>query len=274
MNTDLLQRIRLLRPIDDILFEVLADDKDFCTEMLRTILEDPGLIVKEVTVQRSERNIYGRSVRLDALCVLGDGSLCNIEVQRANNDDHLRRVRYNASVITAKETEVGARFEKIPNLIVIYITESDFLKGGKTIYHVKSIVLETGDVLDDGLERVFVNTAVDDRTDIAEYMRCMTQTEVESKKYPVFTKRLHEIKNTKGGQGTMCKVIEEYAQKVGEEQRRKGHEEGLRKGQWKGRREERRANVRVLAQTLMELKNISEEEALKEAESRILQAQK
>ncbi|MCI8428048.1 MAG: hypothetical protein HFJ03_11075, partial [Lachnospira sp.] len=74
------------RPIDDVLFEVLASDKDFCQEILRVILEDEALIVEEVEVQKEEKNLVGRSVRLDALCILGDGTLCNVEVQRSNND--------------------------------------------------------------------------------------------------------------------------------------------------------------------------------------------
>ena len=98
-----IEKIKDLRPIDDVFFEVLAQDKEVCEEMLRTIMEDDLLAVSDVTVQSSERNLYGRSVRLDALCTLGNGTLCNIEVQRSNNDDHLRRARYNASVITAKE---------------------------------------------------------------------------------------------------------------------------------------------------------------------------
>lgn len=91
------QKVKDLRPIDDVFFEVLADDIPFCQEILRTILEDDKLIVNDVIVQSSERNLYGRSVRLDALCTLGNGEKCNIEVQRSNNDDHLKRVRFNAS---------------------------------------------------------------------------------------------------------------------------------------------------------------------------------
>lgn len=69
-------------------FEVLAN-KPVCQEMLRTILEDEELIVQDVITQNSEKNLYGRSVRLDALCTLGNGEKCNIEIQRSDNDDHL-----------------------------------------------------------------------------------------------------------------------------------------------------------------------------------------
>ena len=64
-----LDRIKHYRPID-VFFEVVAKDIYVSREILRTIMEKPKLNVKEVVVQSSERNLYGRSVRLDALCTL------------------------------------------------------------------------------------------------------------------------------------------------------------------------------------------------------------
>ena len=73
-----IEQVKNFRPIDDTFFEVLADDIGVCQEMLRIILEDEKLVVKDVIVQSSERNLYGRSVRLDALCILGNGKKCNV----------------------------------------------------------------------------------------------------------------------------------------------------------------------------------------------------
>ena len=39
---------------------------------------------------------------------------------------------------------------------------------GKTIYHVKNFIQETGDFVDDGLHRIFVNTVCDDGNDYSE----------------------------------------------------------------------------------------------------------
>ena len=78
-----IEQVKNFRPIDDTFFKVLADDIGVCQEMLRIILEDEKFIVKDVIVQSSERNLYGRSVRLDALCILGNGKKCNVEVQRS-----------------------------------------------------------------------------------------------------------------------------------------------------------------------------------------------
>ena len=59
------QRVAKLRPIDDCLFEKLAEDRGVCEEMLRVILEETDLKVLHVTPQNSVKNVYGRSVRLE-----------------------------------------------------------------------------------------------------------------------------------------------------------------------------------------------------------------
>ena len=209
-----IEQVKNFRPIDDTFFEVLADDIGVCQEMLRIILEDEKLIVKDVIVQSSERNLYGRSVRLDALCILGNGKKCNVEVQRSNKDHHLKRVRFNASVITVRDSQTDDKFEETIDLIVVYISEFDIFKCGRVIYHVDSVIRETQEKVDDGLERVFVNTAVKDGTTISEYMDCFLQKEIDNAKFPKLTNRVHYLKHEEGGVQKMCEVMEQYSKKA------------------------------------------------------------
>ena len=209
-----IEQVKNFRPIDDTFFEVLADDIGVCQEMLRIILEDEKLIVKDVIVQSSERNLYGRSVRLDALCILGNGKKCNVEVQRSNKDHHLKRVRFNASVITVRDSQTDDKFEETIDLIVVYISEFDIFKRGRVIYHVDSVIRETQEKVDDGLERVFVNTTVKDGTTISEYMDCFLQKEIDNAKFPKLTNRVHYLKHEEGGVQKMCEVMEQYSKKA------------------------------------------------------------
>ena len=39
------EKVKDLRPIDDVFFEVLANDVNFCQEMLKILLEDNNLVV-------------------------------------------------------------------------------------------------------------------------------------------------------------------------------------------------------------------------------------
>lgn len=212
-----IEKIKELRPIDDVLFEVLAEDREVCEEMLRVILEDDKLIVHDVITQSDQRNIYGRSVRLDALCTLGDGSKCNIEVQRSDNDDHLKRVRFNAASITVKDSNPGERFEKVIELKVVYISEFDVFRKSKTIYHVDKILRETGDVVDDGLHEIFVNAAINDGSNIAELMQSFKQQMVDNPKFPKLSDRMRLLKETQGGASAVCTVMEKYEKIAAEE---------------------------------------------------------
>ena len=204
------EKVRNFRPIDDVFFEVLARNVSVCQEMLRTILEDDGLIVTDVVTQSDERNLYGRSVRLDALCVLGNGVKVNVEVQRSDNDNHLKRARFNASSITVRDSQTGTDFSDVMELYIVYISEFDFLKGNKTIYHVEKVLRETGTVIDDGLHEIFVNTVVNDGTDIAELMSCFTKKEVKSEKFPALTNEVKRLKETEGGVSAVCEIMKMY----------------------------------------------------------------
>ncbi len=206
-----IQYVQELRPIDDAFFEVLSQDILVVQEMLQTILEDPHLIVKEALPQETIANIYGRSVRLDCLCVLGDGTSCNIEVQRADKDNHFKRVRVNESGITWKATEKGTPFNETPDVIVVYISEFDILNGGKTTYHVDKVVRETGQIIEDGSTNIYVNTKGKDGTDTSELMECFIKKEVDNPKFPNLSYRVNYLKNNQKGVRAMCDVVERYA---------------------------------------------------------------
>lgn len=182
-------KVRDFRPIDDVFFEVLAQNPLVCQEMLRIILEDEKLVVTSVITQSDERNLYGRSVRLDALCLLGNGTKCNIEVQRSDSDNHLKRARFNAASITVKDSEPGTDFAEVLELYIVYISEFDFLKGNKTIYHAEKVLRETGEVIDDGLHEIFVNTVIDDGTDIAQLMSCFTKKKLRTPNFRCYHRK-------------------------------------------------------------------------------------
>ena len=223
--------IMSLRLIDDVFFEAFAANHKAVQEILRVILEDDKLTVLDVITQGSERNIYGRSVRLDALCTLGNGTKCNIEVQRSNNDDHVRRARFNGSMITVRESEPGEKFEDVTNVLIVYISESDIFKGGKTIYHVKKILEETGEPFDDGFNEIFVNTAVNDGSLIADLMACFVKREMQDERFPETSAEVRRLKTTEGGLSAMCEIMERYKEEARLEGIAEGKAQGIAEGQ-------------------------------------------
>ncbi len=194
----------------------MAEDPGFCEEVISTILTQKVTVIK-VTPQNSVKNLQGRSVVLDALCELESGEKCDVEVQKANDDDHQRRVRYNTSCITANITDPGTKFKDVPNVIGIYISKFDMFQSGKTVYHIDRVVRETGEIQDNGLQEIYVNTKIDDGTDIAELMHIFTDTDAYNfEKFPRVSKRKKQFKESEGGNDEMCDLVENYAKQKAE----------------------------------------------------------
>ena len=208
---------RQLVPMDDIMFRKMAEDRLFCQEILRVIMKDPDLEVIQNIPQRSVTNLKGRSIILDAYCKLGDGREINIEVQKANDDDHQKRVRYNEALLTANITEPGTKFENVPNVCIIFISRFDVFKDGLPLYHVERVVKETGKTVYNGFEEIYVNSAVNDGSDISELMEVFTDGASYSDKFPRTSEGKRRYRETEEGQQIMCDIMEKLAAEAREE---------------------------------------------------------
>ena len=51
---------------------------------------------------------------------------------------------------------------------------------------------------------------VDDKTEIAELMKCFSETEIDNPKFPKLSRRAKFLKESEGGMMVMCDVMEEY----------------------------------------------------------------
>lgn len=202
-------RIQKFRPIDDVFFQVLIGEKGVCEEIIRVILEDPELTVLTIQLQKSIKNLNGCSAHLCAMCRLGTGEIVNIEVQRSDDDNHLKMVRYNTSCIIANVTNPGDSFEQMPTVYAVYISELDPFGLGFTTYHVDNVIREKEMVVDDGVHSIFVNAKVEDGTDIAKLMKCLLQTEVNDPQFPRISERVHFLKHSEEGIKQMCAIMED-----------------------------------------------------------------
>ena len=211
------EEAKKLNPIDDLMFRTMAEDKKFCEEILRVILEDEALTVLESTPQYAGTNPQGRSVILDAKCVLGDGRKIDIEVQKANDDDHQRRVRYNGAILTTNLTDPGEKFKEVPDVCVVFISKFDIFNGNLPLYHVDRIIRETGEKVDNGFEEVYVNAKVKDGSDVSELMEVFVNDEAYNNKFPITSGSKRRYKETEEGQQVMCEIMERIAKEEREE---------------------------------------------------------
>ncbi len=206
-----------LCPMDDTFFRLLADDLDFCEEVIQVILDMPDLKIVKTEPQKVLHNFNGRSVTVDVLCKNVNGELFNIEIQKDDNDDHVRRVRYNAANMDTAMSRKGTEFWELKDIYVIYISRFDVFFLDKTMYHIDKVIRETGDVIEDGIHMVFVNAKINDGTKVAELMEIFKSSSVpKNEKFP---KVCRAVRNYKVGKGrdTMCTLVENYAKEYAEE---------------------------------------------------------
>ena len=227
-----------LRIIDDAMFRLVAERKEVCQEILRTLLDRPQLKVVSVTPQCVITSLH-REIILDVLCILENGTYMNIEMQKGSGNDDIKRNRFYASSTTAAYTPKGTDFSDIPQVTILYITEYDALHNGQ-ITHVKRC-MKTNEgyaPVDDGEDIFFANTVVKDGSDKSELLQLFLRKDVfEDARFPALSKAVKYFKETEGGFGEMCKTVEDYA------------EEREKIGRAEGRSEERMNAIRKMLQS-------------------------
>lgn len=203
------EEAKKLNPIDDIMFRKMAEESSFCEEILRVIMNDSDLVVIESHAQWTGQNLQGRSVILDAKCKLSNEKVINIEVQKANDDNHQKRVRYNGAILTTNITDTGLKFENVPDVCVVFISKFDVFKSGNALYNIDRVVRQTGEIVDNGFEEIYVSACVKDGSDVSELMEIFTNDDSYNiNKYPIISNIKKRYKETEEGQAVMCEIME------------------------------------------------------------------
>lgn len=209
-SPEVVDAVKKYNLIDDVLFTKAAEDKEFCQEILRTICGDSGLVVVENRTQHRMHNLRGRSVVFDALCKLKNGTLVNIEVQKANIDDYQKRARYHGAVLSANITKKSTKFKDVPSIVIVFITNFDLFNKGHALYHVDRVLRETGEIVENGLSEIYVNATIKDGSNVSELMRIFVNLKAYNDKlFPVVSGVKKYYKETEEGENIMCAITEE-----------------------------------------------------------------
>ncbi len=221
-----LENLKKFRLMDDDFMAVVFEDIP-CTEtLLRIILKRDDLIVKNVRPQYEIKNLGGRSVRLDIFAEDHAGQVYNVEVQRKDHGAVQKRARYNSSLIDAHITDPGDDYNKLGEVYVIFITEHDVLKAGRPIYHIDRTIEETGEKFNDGSHIIYVNSLIQDETELGQLMHDFFCTDPDDMNYKILSDRVRYFKESEKGVKAMCKIMEEL--------REEGYNEGWAGGMAKG----------------------------------------
>ena len=151
-----------------------------------------------------------------------NGKIYNIEIQKRSTLDHGRRTRFYHSMIDSEFLQKGKDYDELPDVHIIYISETDLWRAGRTTYSVKKFFEGTDTVYEDGVTILYVNTAIDDGTETARMMKYFKEADPDDASQGHLSKRVHFLKCEEGGHDTMCEVMEQFIEL--------GREEGLEQG--------------------------------------------
>lgn len=204
-----MERIRALRIIDDQFMSKVFEDKECEEVLLRAILKKKDLKVKDVHVQYDVKNLQGRSVRLDILATDESGKLYNVEVQRNNHGAVPKRARYNSSLLDANITDAGEDYKNLAETYVIFITEDNIFGANKALYHIDRIVKETKKPFGDEAHIIYVNSKIQNNTELGKIMHDFYCTDANDIKNKKLAKRVKYFKEDEEGVTVMSNIFDE-----------------------------------------------------------------
>lgn len=223
----LVAEARRFNLLSNVFMSVALDDKLACQHILRILTEMKDLIVLEVRSQYRISKITSHDAILDILAEDGCGNLFSVEIQRADTVDHARRIRFYGAMIDSEYLMKGKTYAGLPDVYIIYISETDLWKGGCTSYPVEKYLGNIKVPYDDGQHILYVNAAINDGSKTACLMQYFKTADPEDMSQGDLSKRIHFLKCEEGGYEIMCEVSE----KIFAEGRAEGKTEGEKIGE-------------------------------------------
>ena len=190
--------MRSLNLFSNTFMSVALRDREACQYVLRTLLGKPDLVVRSVRTQYRVSRLVSKDSALDVLAEDQDGKLYNLEVQRADTVDHARRVRYYGSMIDSEFLEKGKKYSALPDVYLIYVSETDLWKYGLAAYPVRRC-FQNLEHCEDGVKVLYANAAVDDGSQRARMLRYFRTADPEDRSQGALSERGHLLKREEGG---------------------------------------------------------------------------
>lgn len=221
------KKIRGLNLTSDLFFSVVFEDHLALQDVLRILTGICDLRVMRTEPQRSYRNLYGHSSILDIWAEDSYKRQYNIELQIAEDEDHLKRSRFIQSRIDSRVLGTGASYADLPDLYLIFITEKDFLHTQTGFSEIVRIIKGTSREIPNGVHEIYANltfpASTVEQTALLEYIKNTTTVfSPDTVKFENLRKRVAYLKEEEKGVRYMC----EFAEELLAEGREEGREEG------------------------------------------------
>lgn len=204
---------------DDLMSKVFDGNIEATELLLKIILERDDIKVLRVKGQVDMKSPYpgGRNIRLDIHAVDSNGARFDVEVQRNEEGSHIRRARFNGSMMDSRILKKKQQFKELKDAYVIFICQHDKFGENKPIYHVDKVVRETGKPYDDGAYTIYVNGLYKGEDDFGKLAHDFNCTNADDIYYKPLAEGVRHFKETEEGRGEMCESFTKLADKVADE---------------------------------------------------------
>ena len=232
-NKKSLQDLTLL---DRFLFaEVMEDPKTFENILSIILGEDISIKGRPQSEHENRTSPLKRQVRLDVWAEDETDAVYNIEAQKENTKNLPHRSRFYQALIDSKLLDPGeVDFSNMKDCYSIIIAPFDLFGRGLYQYTFQMTCAETGQPLEDGATRIFLNTHGKNSEDISpELKELLYYMEHTTEEISCSTSRLQQIKNhvniVKSSEEIGVKYMQEWEEKILE--KRKARAEGRAEGE-------------------------------------------
>lgn len=232
-NKKSLQDLTLL---DRFLFaEVMEDPKTFENILSIILGEDISIKGRPQSEHENRTSPLKRQVRLDVWAEDETDAVYNVEAQKENTKNLPHRSRFYQALIDSKLLDPGeVDFSNMKDCYSIIIAPFDLFGRGLYQYTFQMTCAETGQPLEDGATRIFLNTHGKNSEDISpELKELLYYMEHTTEEISCSTSRLQEIKNhvniVKSSEKIGVKYMQEWEEKILE--KRKARAEGRAEGE-------------------------------------------
>ncbi len=203
---------------DDDLMSMVFDGNIEATELLlKIILKKNDIMVISVVGQREFQSpiVGGRNIRLDILAKDSTGKYYNVEVQKKPEGAHMRRARFNSSMMDSRMLKAGQEFSELQDSYMVFITQTDIFGHGIPIYTINRHFEEIDDLFDDGSHIIYVNGNYKGEDEVGKLLHDFGCKESKDMYYPELAKGVRHFKE-EGGRRIMCEAVERYAKSYAE----------------------------------------------------------
>ena len=153
---------------DAFMFAAVMSDPEICRKVLELAL---GIPISEVRIQTEKTMAYHseyHGVRLDVYADDAEKRRFNVEMQVTLQKFLPKRSRYYHDQIDMDALLAGDSYENLPDTYVIFICDFDPFSDGLYRYSTGTYCRETGNLVNDGVETIYLNAHGKNRNDIPE----------------------------------------------------------------------------------------------------------